>query len=318
MTNEERMAASIDQIYTYGNCQYTKWRIAVVRSIQKMLLNLDDFYADILPDIEQEDNPQDVVHCQIRNGWFYEAVSQAEQAIEDLFSTIMNLVDLSFFAKKVVHYNPTDVKKYIWDFKADDLEYVCAQFGIPYFSLTKSWEHEDVFEAYKQAVLDIQKLVREMKAFHLKYYQDYCQYKHGLSVALIPMQNPLMKNDVERREKIMKNPLENGLETFHQGTLAQYQKINRTLPAMGILLKPAMQKHVRELHDEGNLLFFTTHVVRMEEVVSVVEHAGLLLDTVWQNILWRCEEKDEDKYHRVAFPAKDLKKIYEIGFPKDE
>ena len=43
MTNGERMAASIDQIYTYGNCQYTKWRVAVVKSIQKILLNLDDF-----------------------------------------------------------------------------------------------------------------------------------------------------------------------------------------------------------------------------------------------------------------------------------
>ena len=40
MTNEERMATSIDQIYTYGNCQYTKWRVAVVKSIQKILLNL--------------------------------------------------------------------------------------------------------------------------------------------------------------------------------------------------------------------------------------------------------------------------------------
>ena len=101
-------------------------------------------------------------------------------------------------------------------------------------------------------------------------------------------------------------------------TLDQYQKINRTLPAMGILLKHTMQKHIHELYDEGNLLFFTTHVVRMEEVVSVVEHAGLLLDTVWQNILWRCEEKDEDKCHKVAFPAIDSGKIYEIGFPRDE
>lgn len=318
MTNEERMAASIDQIYTYRGCQYTKWRVAVVKSIQKILLDLDVFYADILPEIEPENDPQDVVYCQIRNGWFYEAVSQAEQAIEDLFSTIMNLGDLAYFAKNVVRYNPTDVKKYIWDFKADDPEYVCRQFGMPHFPLDKPWEHADVFEAYKQAVLNTQQLVRELKTFHQKYYQDYCQYKHGLSVALVPLQKPLMKNDVERRKMMMKNPLENGLETFHQGTLAQYQKRNRSLPAMGFLLKPAMHKHIHELYDEENLLFFTTHVVRMEEVVSTAEHASLLLDTVWQNILWRCEEQDGDKYHRVAFPATDSGKIYEIGFPRDE
>ena len=41
----------------------------------------------------------DIVHGQIRNGWFYEAISQAEQAIEDLFSTMMNLENLSYFEK---------------------------------------------------------------------------------------------------------------------------------------------------------------------------------------------------------------------------
>ena len=75
MTDEERLKASIEQIYTFGGSQYTGWRVAVVKSIQKILLNLNEFYDELLPGLEQENTQQDIVHCQIRNGWFYEAVS---------------------------------------------------------------------------------------------------------------------------------------------------------------------------------------------------------------------------------------------------
>ena len=84
MTDEELLKASIEQIYTYGGSQFPEWRVAVIKSIQKILVNLDEFYADLLPELEMEYEQRDIVHCQIRNGWFYEAVSQAEQAIEDL------------------------------------------------------------------------------------------------------------------------------------------------------------------------------------------------------------------------------------------
>ena len=318
MTDEERMTASIDQIYTYYGCQYTEWRIAVVKSIRKILLNLDDFYKEILPELEYEKDNRDLVHCQIRNGWFYEAVSQAEQAIEDLFSTMMNLGDMAYFAKNVIRYSASKVKSYIWDFKTDDLEYICGQFGIPYFPLDDPWEHEDVFLAYKAALLRIQRFVKELQAFHKKYYQDYCQYKHGLSVGLAPMQNPLMKDDVERREKLMEQPLEGGLQTFHQGTLDQYQKRTGSLPAMGLLLKSGTKANLRELLEEGNLLFFTMNVVDIDEVVRITEQSCILLNVLWKNILWRCEEKETDEFHRVAFPSTDIKHIYEIGFPKDE
>lgn len=246
MTNEERRKASIDQIYTYGGSQYTGWRVAVVKSIQKILLNLDDFYVDLLPDLESKNDDRDVLHCQIRNGWFYEAVSQAEQAIEDMFSMMMNLGDMDYFAKNVIRYSAAKVKEYIWNFQTDNLEYICKQFGMPWFPLDEPWEKEDVFECYKGAVLRTQAYVKELQEFHRKYYLDYCQYKHGLSVALTPMQNPLMKDDTERRNKLMGNPLEGGLQTFHQGTIGQYEKRTGTLPAMGMLLKPDMQKHVRE------------------------------------------------------------------------
>lgn len=318
MTDEERLNASIDQIYTYYDSQYTEWRIAVVKSIRKILLNLEGFYQNLLPELEYENDNRDIVHCQIRNGWFYEAVSQAEQAIEDLFSTMMNLGDMAYFAKDVIRYSAAKVKDYIWNFKADDLEYICDQLGIPYFSFDEPWEHEDVFEGYKEALLRTRGFIKELQEFHKKYYQDYCQYKHGLSVGLNPMQNPLMKDDVERLNKLMENPLEGGLQTFHQGTLAQYQARTGSLPAMGLLLKPGTHKHLRELHDEGNLLFFTMHHVDMDEIVKITEQACILLNVLWTNIIWRCQEKETDEFHRIAFPAEDIRHTYEIGFPKYE
>ena len=87
--------------------------------------------------------------------------------------------------------------------------------------------------------------------FHRKYYVDYCQYKHGLAVALSPAENPIMKGDAERINSILKKPEKCGLWTFHQGTVGDYEKRTGSLQALGIILKQDMQAHVRELHDEG-------------------------------------------------------------------
>lgn len=316
MTNEARLEASKTQIHTYVGCQYSEWRIVAVRSIQKILLNLDEFYSDLGPFLETNNEERDIIHYQIRNGWFYEAVSQAEQAIEDLFSTLMNLEDLAYFAKHVIQYRASEVKKYIWDFKSDDLRYLCEQFKMPYFPLDEPWEKEEVHDMYKDAILRTQEYLAELKEFHKKYYTDYCQYKHGLSVALTQMGRPLLKNDIERYNSIMKHPQENFLQTFHQGTITEYEARNRQLPAVGTLLDGEISKHVGELHAEGNLLFFTMHGVDLNEIVRVTERACILLNTLWKTVLWKCEEKETDEFHRVAFPLESVNRILEIGFPR--
>lgn len=97
MTREERFKASREQIETYYYSQYFEWRLVAVKSIRKILLELDQFYKDDIKEYEKYyKDDVDVLHLQIRNGWFFEAVSQAEQAIEDLFSVLMNLRDISF------------------------------------------------------------------------------------------------------------------------------------------------------------------------------------------------------------------------------
>ena len=313
MTNEERLTASIDQIKTFNNSQFIRWHLAAVKSIRKLLLNLDDFYGDLLEDLELEDEKQDIVHCQIRNGWFYEAVTHAEQAIEDLFSTLMNLKELSTFIKDELFYNASAAKKYIWNFDADDLEYLTDQFGYKYFPLDEPWEAVEAFEGYRNGVLLTREYVKELQIFHKKYYDDYCQYKHGLSVGLAPMETSLLKDDVDRRSAIMSNPFEGALFTFHNGTIGEYQKHTGELPAMLLQLKPGMQQHLTDLHNDGNLLFSTTHHVDIEEFLEITEHACILVNVVWTNILKRCDGSNE-----IAYPLPTIKKYCVIGYPKDE
>ena len=112
LTEKEKFEAGKAQMYQYLDSQYLAWHIVAVESIKKLILNLDDFYSDITG----ENQPLSIVeHEQIKNevriGWIFEALSHAEQAIEDLFSFLMLSKNIDTFVKNVVNYNATDVKR---------------------------------------------------------------------------------------------------------------------------------------------------------------------------------------------------------------
>lgn len=318
MTDDERLRASKKQIYTFIGSQYQPWRLVAVKSIRKILLNLDEFYDGDHWNANTDDQ-YDVVHCQIRNGWFFEAISQAEQAIEDLFASVMQLGNLSFFTKDELFYNAARVKKYIWEFDINSTEKICRQFGYPYHSIEEPHDERWAYEAfveYKKAVLLTQRYVKEMQEFHKKYYDDYCQYKHGLSVGLAPMQNLMKKGDIEQLQKIQQKPLEGALFTFQNGTIEQHEKRTGKIPTMMIHMKPGMLSHISELYSERNLLFSTVHVVYMDEVIDVTEHACILLSVFWKNVLKRLEDGEIGEQLEVMFPTESLKKQIVIGFSK--
>ena len=317
MNKSERLVASKEQIRVYNNNRYTQWHYASVMSIRKILLNLDSFYSDLVPELASGKDQCDIVHCQIRNAWFYEAVSHAEQAIEDLFATIMNMDDPAYFVKDELFYFAGKVKDFIWNFDADSIEEICDQFGYPFFPLNEPWENGKVFDTYKEAILLTQRYIKELKVFHKYYYDDYCQYKHGLSVSLTPIGNPLMKDDEEHRKAIMENPSEAALYTFHNGTAEDYMKRTGESPNMMIQLKPGMQSHVSALHDEGNLLFATIHRANIDEVLEVTKHACILLNVVWENVI-KCIDYNNDDYLETAFPLDMIEQHVVIGFPKPD
>lgn len=129
LTEKEKFEAGKAQMYQYLDSQYLAWHIVAVESIKKLILNLDDFYSDITG----ENQPLSIVeHEQIKNevriGWIFEALSHAEQAIEDLFSFLMLSKNIDTFVKNVVNYNATDVKRYIWNFKTNDSHIIIDEY----------------------------------------------------------------------------------------------------------------------------------------------------------------------------------------------
>jgi hypothetical protein len=331
-TNEVRYLAGKTQMKIFHSNQYLLWRVAAVKSIRKIILNADDFYKDLLPelvwscdetysDVFDERQP-DYINQQIRNGWMFEAVAQAEQAIEDVFSLLKNSSDISFFAKNVVNYRASEVKKYIWNFKSEDLEYVLGEFKLPYFLLDEAWKAENVFEEYRNSVLLMQRYIKELIQFHKNYYLDYCQYKHGMSVALLPLGNQKSREEVKREQKKHQdNGFDNNigsLMTFDNLNVEKRMASSGTMPQMAMYLTPEIMPYVSRLNKEDNLLYYSMHIVDINEVVSITEKAYTLISVLWANLLKRCDITDEDTIHEWVFPQKDYQKQMVVGFPVDK
>lgn len=310
--DKERYFAGKAQMKVFYMNQYLYWRVVAVKSMRKMILQAEKFYEEAEIDLSFSvpvNGEIDIVNNQIRNGWLFEAVSQAEQAIEDVFSLLKNSGDIAYFAKNVVNYKANQVKDYIWRFDTNNLEYIMQEFKLPYFSLDEPWENQEVFEQYKQAVLLMQKYLSELIIFHKKYYLDYCQYKHGMSVALCPFGKQHIKNENQR------NLLEGALMTFDSYTVGKRQQASGSLPQMGMYLTQEIQPYISRLHEEGNLLHYSMHAVNIDDVVRITEKAYTLLSIIWINLLKRCEITDEDTIREWAFPLEDYREYMNIGFP---
>ena len=183
------------------------------------------------------------------------------------------------------------------------------EFKLPYFSLQEPWENKEVFEGYKTAVLLMQQFLQELVAFHKKYYLDYCQYKHGMSVTLCPFGKQHSKKEAKC------NPHEGALMTFDSYSVEKRQKTSKELPQVEMYLTPEIMPYVSRLDAEGNLLHYSMHVVNINEIVRITEKAFILFNVVWANLIKRCEMTNEDEIHEWAFPLEECKKYMVIGFP---
>lgn len=306
LTEKEKFEAGKAQMYQYLDSQYLAWHIVAVESIKKLILNLDDFYSDITG----ENQPLSIVeHEQIKNevriGWIFEALSHAEQAIEDLFSFLMLSKNIDTFVKNVVNYNATDVKRYIWNFKTNDPSKFLGEFFLPYFDLDNSltWaDHQDCYIEYRIAVLRMQTYLTDLVSFHKEHYQDYCQYKHGLAVGL------------------RYGRYRNG-ETLTKGVLQTFDnrpiKIkNNTTPAALIFnLTPETQGCLRDLYNDSNMLHYSLHSLDIDEIIKVTGEAYELISVLRHNLIKRSRLSERDEFHEWAFPSGQREKMMLMGFP---
>lgn len=305
-----RYEAGKTQMIQFGTSQFIFWRLTVVKSIKKILLNMSNFYSDLEIEIipEKELEQYDIVNNQIKNGWLFEIVAQAVQNIEELFALLKNSKDLSNFVKNFVNYKASDTKKYIWNFQSDDIDYILKEFGIPSYLLSLE-EDKESFQKYSRSIRIIQDYVKAIQAFHKKYYRDYCQYKHGMAVALTPYGKFFKKNDSEFKKYVRANLLQGSLNTFDNEVL-RGRSNSSNLPAIMIALTDKTQPHISNLHSEKNLLHRAVSHVNVDDVVKIVEQTTSLLSIVWQNLFNKSEGKSE-----FALPTENLFTWLIVKFP---
>lgn len=313
MTDDEKLIAGNHQMRYYLACQYPMWRVAMIKSIKKILENADDFYEGLKYELRQSDdeNGDKTVHTEIKNGLYFEALSQSMQAIEDLFSMMKYALDISTFVKSVVVYRAGEVTKYIREFNTENLEYMTEQMQLYYFPLDEPWDKVEVFEAYKKSILLIQAYLKKLISHHQKYNLHYNQYKHGQAVAMRPFAKP--------PEDATDTMSEAGLMAFDSLPFQKRLKPNAPLPAMMIPdFHPSIGGYVRELHDDGNLLHADLKVICIDELVEVAEMACILQNAFVANLRERCDIKDSDPFIKQYFPIANCHRLAVIGFPKSD
>lgn len=321
LTDESRKKAGISQMKVFYQNQYLFWRVAVVKSIRKILKTSDSFYEDLEDELcfdQSQLSPEertDIVHNQIKNGWLFEAVAQAEQSIEDLFSLLKNAKDPAFFAKDVITYKVGTISSLIREFETYDLQTVLDAFDLPYFPLDEPWENAEVFERYCKSVLMIQAYVKDLATFHQKYYLDYCQYKHGMAVSLCPFGNN-KKGEFQEEKKAHWG--DGALMTFDNYEISKRMNKTNNLPQLCLYVTESTQPYLSQLHDENNLLHFSMHAVDIDEVVKITEKAFTLLNVLWANLLNKNEYTEADVFREVAFPVEDYRRYYTIVFPMEK
>jgi len=311
MTEQERLTIGKHQMAYYLSSQYPMLRVVLLHSMKRIIDDLDGFYAPIKETIRQSDDEDmdSTIHCEVRNGLFFEALSHSVQAIEDLFSLMLTATDIPNFANKVVTYSAVKVNKYIKDFDTEDTEFMMAQFQVPYFPLDEPWECEEAFVGYRDAVILIKEFIDDLISHHKRYYTPYCQYKHGLSVALrrfggdgsfekeTPHLSPLVTFDNKRFDKrFTTNPP----------------------PAFAIpSLIPEIAKYASKLHDEENLLWTDMKVVDINNLIEITEKAYNLTIVLHSNLNRLINLSGNEEYDEVYFSMRDHKRVMSIGFPKE-
>ena len=311
MNDQDRLRAGKHQLKYFLANQYPMWRVAMIKTIKRIMENPIDFYMPFFEDLRcnEEEKAEETITCEIRNGLIFEALAQSVQAIEDVFSLIQNCDDIAYFAKHVITYSASKVTKYIRDFDTSNTEFMLKEFGVPYFPLDEPWENQEVFESYKKAVFLIKEYLDALIAHHSKYYLHYCQYKHGLSVALRPFATGNPTGDG--------NPMSGAVMTFDNKNYLKRsagQRGNFMIPHF----HPDIAPVISELHAEDNLLRADLRVVDIQEFVDIAEKAYTLISTLHWNMQYACNVSDEADVHEIALPTEDYKRLLIIGFPIDK
>ena len=89
--------------------------------IKKILTERYQFYNDFIDDIKpyQDINPEAAIAQELKNGLYFDAISQCVQYIEDLFSFINAGKNPEYFIRNIITYKAGVATNLIKAFNAD-------------------------------------------------------------------------------------------------------------------------------------------------------------------------------------------------------
>lgn len=195
ITSEQRSKASKDLTVIFLNSYYTSWRLAKVLSIKKILDSRYEFYSTLKDDIKNvgDEDGDATIAQEIKNGLFFDAISECIQYVEDVFAFIKASSKPDYFIKEFVTYYAQDVSKLIKKFDTSK-EAVSKAFHFPIDYPFSKKQDQQIFD---ERVRLLSRLLRDCINFYAQYRQVYNKYKHGLKVGMRPFGNVYVKNQID-------------------------------------------------------------------------------------------------------------------------
>ena len=201
MTREQRTKASVDLTLTYIQNYYPDWRLAKVLTTKKLLAQRYDFYKDFIQDVKshRDENGEATIAQEIRNGLYFDAISQCVQYVEDLFALINASSKPDYFIKNIINYDAGKVTNLIKSFNANvSAKRIAEAFHFP-DNLPFTTENDK--KAYDVQVDYLLSLVNDVAKFHKDYEYFHNQYKHGLVVAMCPFGNTYVQEQIDEDKR---------------------------------------------------------------------------------------------------------------------
>lgn len=295
--------------YSYG----VDWRMQQILSLEKQLQNKFEFFRDIVEESkkgEENINVDAVIAQEISNGLFLDAISVANQAIEDVFSMLMAGQRPLKFIGGAISYSAGKVDNFIKQkHKEKD---IATLFYFPLFD--ESYETDEQQGYFTEGLQRLCNYIGEMKKFYTTYRFFYMQYKHGLSVALRAYIDYNEEQIADRKaEPFRAYPIafdNYSLTKLDANDVRAKQKI--LMP----YLTPEIMPHIQQLIREDNLLRFVTpdEPLEFKDIKTIVETARICQRIFANNLL----NSLADKYPMaLQLPGDERGISYVFSFPKD-
>lgn len=137
-------------------------------------------------------NGEATIAQELKNGMYFDAISECVQYVEDLFALIKASQQSDYFIRNIITYKAVQVSQSISNFKVNRSSIVKA-FHIP---VDISYGEGDDEKTVEEGIQYLQDLILKCIQFYEDYQALYNQYKHGLTVGMRPYGNTFSEEQI--------------------------------------------------------------------------------------------------------------------------